>query len=307
MMNRRTFLKTTAIGAISGFGLLSGIDAFARPKKRKSRRKKTKVKAVPIATTETVFDGLMKSAQANNWKHYSIGALIGLIGQKLLGTGYLGGTLDINPALEGCVVNLLELDCVTFFESSLCLARIIKKERFTMDDYVQELTFVRYRHGKIYNYSSRLHYTADWIADNVKKDVVDDITPLLGGEPIKFDLSFMSENSELYPALRRTPKLIGEIESIEDSIRKRSYSYIPTKMVKENSNRIQTGDIICIVTSKEGLDYSHTGLAMVEKGVVRFLHASSKEHKVILDVELADYLPTHPTGLGITVLRPKEV
>lgn len=304
-MNRRNFLKTMATATVAGTGLFSAIDLFGRKKKR---RKPTRRKPLaPIATTETTFDGMIKQAQSSDWKRFSIGTLIGMIAQKLINTPYVGGTLDINEASESCIANLIELDCVTLFESSLCLARIIKKERYTMDDYVQELTFVRYRGGKIYNYASRLHYTADWMFDNVKKDVVEDITPVIGGELIKFDLFFMSENSELYPALRKIPKLIGEIESIEDSIRKRDYFYIPTAKVPSFSDRIQTGDIICIVTSKEGLDYSHTGLALVENGIVRFLHASSKEKKVILDVELSQYLAGHATGKGISVLRPKEI
>lgn len=301
-MNRRDFIKFAAgAGVISSLAFTS-LDAFARPRKRKPVKRKA-----PVATTESVFASLMKSAQSDDWKKYSIGALIGLIGQKLIGTPYVGGTLEVNENSEECVVNLIELDCVTLCESTLALARMIKKDRYTVEEYTQELTYIRYRGGKIYNYASRLHYTSDWIFDNVKKDVVDDISSLIGGEQIKFDVYFMSENSELYPQLRKTPKLIAEIGSIEDSIRKRDYYYIPNAKVAAFSDRIQTGDMICIVTSKAGLDYSHTGIAYVENGTVRLLHASSKEKKVILDSELSQYLAGHPSGRGISVVRPKEL
>jgi len=303
-MDRRNFLKSIAASAaIFGSSAIWSAQEIEAAK----RRKPTRRKSPPQVTTESVFNGIMNSVQTENWKNYSIGALIGIIGMRLLNTPYVGGTLEVSETVESCVINLIELDCVTFFESSLCLARIIKKERYSIDDYIQELTFVRYRNGKIHNYASRLHYTADWIYDNVKKGVVDDITPVIGGERIKFDIFFMTDNSEQYPSLRRTPKLIAEIGSIEDSINKRDYYYIPTEKTPQFLDRIQMGDIICVVTSKEGLDYSHTGIAHVEKGVVRMLHASSKEKKVILDVELHEYLQKHPSGLGMTVVRPREI
>lgn len=305
-MDRRDFFKTSLGVALFGGGLLSSIDLLAAKKRRKPVRRKKK-REEPIKTNEMVFEDIIKTAKANDWKKYSIGAMMGHIAQKFYGTPYVGGTLDINDMQESCVVNFLELDCVTFYETVLTLARIIKKDRLTIEDFTQELTFIRYRKGKLNDYTSRLHYTSDWIYDNVKKDVVDDISSVVGGDPIKFDVSFMSENSELYPSLRKIPKMIAEIESYEESIRKRTYYYIPNDKVASFSDRIQTGDIICIVTNKPGLDYSHTGLAIVENGTARLCHASSKEKKVLLDVEIDKYLQSNSSSKGISILRPKEI
>lgn len=300
-MNRRNFVGLS-LGLASSLFFPNLSDAKKR-KKKKTKRAPEK----PIETTSSRFEKLVKFSQTESWQKYSIGALIGIIGNKLLETPYVGGTLEINDEDEACVVNLIELDCVTFYENCLAFARMIKKGRSSMDDFTAELTFIRYRNGKIYNYASRLHYTSDWISDNVKKGVVDDISIIIGGEAIKFDLYFMSENSEQYPALKKVPKLIAEIESIEDHINKKEFGFIPTDRIASIADRIQTGDIIGIVTSKAGLDYSHTGLAYVDNGNVKLLHASSKFKKVVLDTTIAEYLAANSSAKGISVLRPREV
>ncbi len=64
---------------------------------------------------------------------------------------------------EQLVINLTGLDCTTFLENSLALARCIKKGTTSFEDYLEELQFIRYRDGVIDGYTSRLHYFSDWI------------------------------------------------------------------------------------------------------------------------------------------------
>lgn len=66
-------------------------------------------------------------------------------------------------------MNLTGLDCVTFFENVLDMARIFRQGKYEFDDLLAAVTHTRYRGGKLDGYLSRLHYTADWIHDNVAK------------------------------------------------------------------------------------------------------------------------------------------
>ena len=70
---------------------------------------------------------------------------------------------------------------------------------------------------------------------------------------------------------------------------------------------IHDGDIIYIVTSKDGLDYSHQGFAFWGKdGKLHMLHASSTKKKVIEDpLTLEAYLKGVPTSIGVRVFRLK--
>jgi len=257
--------------------------------------------------TRHIFTQIIKSAKEKKWESLPIGECIGNIGLLMIGTKYVAGTIE-GEGPEICRVDLTGLDCVTFYENVLCTARILKKGKTTYDDLIAELTLTRYRGGKLTDYTSRLHYTSDWIYDNEKKKVVRNITRKIGGKEYPVEVSFMSKNPGYYPALKEFPEFIKTIAKFEKEINKRRHWYIPKRKVKKSQRHIRTGDIIVLATNREGLDYDHTGLAYRdEKGKVRFLHASSGKKKVMLDAELYKYIQSVETFIGITVARPQEV
>jgi hypothetical protein len=257
--------------------------------------------------THQIFTQIIERAKEGKWESLPIGECIGNIGLLMVGTEYVAGTIE-GEGPEICRVDLTGLDCVTFYENVLCTARILKKGKTTYDDLIAELTLTRYRGGKLTDYTSRLHYTSDWIYDNEKKKVVRNITRKIGGEEYPVEVSFMSKNPGYYPALKEFPEFIKTIATFEKKINKRRHWYIPKRKVKKAQRYIRTGDIIVLATNKEGLDYAHTGLAYRdEKGKVRLLHASSEKKKVLLDTELYKYIQPVKTFIGITVARPQEV
>ena len=75
-----------------------------------------------------IFNRIQTKAVANNWRVLPIGDLIGKIALQLEGTHYKANTLELSVDSEICSVNLTALDCVTFFETSLAFARMLKRE-----------------------------------------------------------------------------------------------------------------------------------------------------------------------------------
>jgi hypothetical protein len=258
------------------------------------------------AASREIFKKVVDKAKAENWVKLPIGESMANIGLMLLGTDYVGGTLEGEN--EVCRVDFTGLDCVTFFEISLGISRILRKGKDTFEDLVNEITMTRYRGGKLTDYTSRLHYTADWIYDNEQKGVIKDVTKEIGGEKFPLHVDFMSKHPKFYPPLVDDSTLIGVMAKHENAINARQYYYIPKGDVAKIAPLLKTGDIIAIATNKEGLDYSHTGMAYRdEKGVLRFLHASQTKKKVILDQALHDYLAGVKSQTGITVARPLEI
>jgi hypothetical protein len=254
--------------------------------------------------TKQKFIEIMKLAQDENWGKLPIGDVIEKVASQFLGTQYLGHTLEGDK--EVCRVTFQGFDCVTFFENSLDLARIIKKGENSFPDFIKELTYTRYRNGVMTDYSSRLHYTADWINDNVKKGTIKDITKDLGGKEIKFKLSFMSQHPDKYQQLKNEPSMIPAIQQTEKEINSRTYYYIPTAQIKSIEPKLQTGDIIGLVVDNNGLDYSHTGLIIKSKdSVAHFVHASLTNSKVMTDDAISEYVK-YRNAKGISVLRPLE-
>jgi hypothetical protein len=293
-MLRRDFLKFTGLTASLGVVSRSLLNSLSLP-------------GGEIYSTETKdeFKKLVRKALCEGWEDLHIGDCMGKTGLSLLGTPYEAYTLE-GQGPEICRIDLKGLDCVTFFENVLCITRILKKDKFGFNDLIDEITFTRYRDGKIGDYTSRLHYTADWIYDNVKKGVVEDITQSLGGSVFPITVSYMSKHPDSYSALKSHPAYVSKIEKIEADINLRTYYYIPIEKVRTIEKQLQTGDIIAIATNFEGLDYSHTGLIYKDKGQARFLHASSKKKKVVLDVPLHEYVPEVKSNIGVTVARPLQ-
>jgi hypothetical protein len=229
------------------------------------------------------------------------------IGKSFLKTEYVANTLE-KEGDEQLVINLTGLDCTTFLETSLTFARCIKKGKTSFEDYQNELTFIRYRDGKLDMYPSRLHYFSDWIYNNQQKGIIKDITEDIGGKKIKFDLNFMSENPKYYTQLKDNPEFIPVISKQEDEINSRQYYYIPEDDIEKIESKIQSGDLIALTTSDIGLDIGHVGLAIkMDNGRIHFLHAPLAGSKVqITETPLSDYAKKIKKHTGIIVLRVLE-
>lgn len=260
----------------------------------------------PSQETRTKFHEVHKKIVDSNWKALPVGRLMTKVAQQLIGVQYVGGTLD-GPGREMCSVDMLRLDCVTLFEVTLNMARIMHLGKDSITDLVEAVTFTRYRDGMLTDYTSRLHYTSDWIDNNIKKGVIADVTKELGGEPFPLHLGFMSKNPKYYPALVANPEFVDVMRAIEERVNATQRFIIPTSKIEQIENQLQDGDIIAIATSKAGLDYSHTGLIVRDGSRARFLHASSAQKRVVFDKPIADYVSSVSTNLGITILRPLPV
>ena len=229
------------------------------------------------------------------------------IGKTFLGLNYKAHTLEKGDK-ETLVIDLTGLDCYTFFESSLVFARCIKKGKTTFKDFQKELTNIRYRNGIIDGYPSRLHYASDWLYDNDKRGNVKDITKKIGGILRKKTINFMSTHPQSYPRLKNNPEFIKRIKAVEDAMNKRDYYYVPQNFIACVEDKIQSGDIILITTGIQGLDISHTGLAIkLDDGRIHFLHAPIAGKKVQITKEpLADYIKKIDRHTGIMVARVLE-
>ena len=253
--------------------------------------------------TQQKFTAVRQKIQDSNWRALPLGKLIAKVGLELVDAPYVGGTLD-GSGRERCTVDMLRLDCVTLFEVSLNMGRIMKQGKDSLHDLIEAVTFTRYRDGVLSDYTSRLHYTSDWIENNIQKGTVVDVTSQLGGKPYPLALGFMSQNPKYYPALVENPQLVPVMQTIEQRVNLTSRTIIRKEDIASIEEKLQDGDIIAIATSKKGLDYSHTGLIVREGNKARFLHASSVKKKVMLDGPISEYVNRAESNLGITVLRP---
>jgi hypothetical protein len=282
-MDRRLFLRSL---------LLSSIALSASPLKLRS------------TTKEEKFEKIISKIKNLNTANLPINDLVAICAHSFLGVPYGGGSLDVDNAKEELRYTLDSLDCVTFVETTLALSLICKRNSSSLKDFEKELTRIRYKSGEIIDYSSRLHYTSEWIRDNVQKGILIALTKQLGGDSPVGKVNFMSENPSLYKALKNDEIMRQKIKENEKLINSNPVFYIPKSKVSDIENKIESGYVICIAASKKGLDYSHLGFAYRDAGKVRLLHASSAQKKVILDESISAYLSKHDSAIGISVLKP---
>lgn len=235
-----------------------------------------------------------------------IGEVVVEIGKTFLGTEYVANALE-QPGEERLVVNMRGLDCVSFYENALVLACCIKKNKMTFDDYKAELQFIRYRGGKIDGYPSRLHYTSDYMFDNEKKKVWKLIAKDLGGVPFTKKVGFMSTHPDSYRQIKENPAFAKVIAGQEQEINAREKFYIPKENVEKIVDKIMPGDILGMTTDIEGLDTSHTGIAIRQDGVTKLMHAPLAGKQVLIsDSALPEYLARNKQQTGIIIARPLE-
>jgi hypothetical protein len=234
-----------------------------------------------------VFDRILKKAEKGKWAAMPIGPCMGKIGRELEGTPYVGFTLELSKDHEVCAVNLVGLDCVTFFEDTLDFARMLKKGGRTPEDLLKEVTFTRYRDGVLGDFTTRLHYTTDWFVNNEKKGVVKILAPELpGAAPFTQKVGIMSQQPGNYRQLKAHPEMIPRIAEYEKQINSYELKYIPMDKLASVEPLLQTGDIVGVCTTEEGIDIGHTGLIYKdEAGVAHFFDASSSKNKMRVTLE----------------------
>jgi cell wall-associated NlpC family hydrolase len=222
-----------------------------------------------------------------------------------IGTPYTGGTLEKEP--EGLVVNLRELDCFTFVETVIALSRMYHAGDSTFDSFCSQLKMLRYRDGKIGDYTSRLHYTSDWIYENEKKGLVGLFGKNEGGSPYAFNLSFMSTHPSSYRQLSANSNLVSIMSGIEKDISNRTnyYYFIKEDSIDYLAEKMQNGDVVAFLTTVKGLDISHVGIIAGRPDSLTFIHASSTGKKVMIHTSsLSDYVKKSSSCNGIMAARP---
>lgn len=250
-----------------------------------------------------VLSNFWKYANKHQLANLSVNERIPIVARYFLNTPYKSNTLNVTKE-DLPVINLRELDCVTFVENVLALSYLPEYNDQSIDQFVDNIVKLRYRNGEIEDYTSRLHYSTDWLYEMGRQHLLTDITLFAGGISYPSEINFMSKNYDRYPPLKQDPKLLAKIKVIETDINKRTYYYIPKAKINEACCKIKEGDVILITTNIKGLDTSHLGFALKQKGETYLLHASSTGKKVVIsDLPLQEYMAGIQSQSGIMVAR----
>lgn len=251
------------------------------------------------------FQQLMQFAVEQNLATHSMNEIVQAIAKQLLGSTYKAGLLD-ESSEEILVVSLTEFDCVLFIEAVLAIARSVALQDYAYPTFVQHIQQQRYWDGHLQGYCSRLHYFSDWIDDNQKRGLVENIGTLLGAIPLEKTLNFMTQHRSSYSQMANNEENYRCIQQREASNTDRRITYIPTDQIRQRYSQLQAGDIIAVATDISGLDVTHTGLVYRhDDGHLGLIHASPIG-EVTIAYDLQDYITKVESAIGILVARPLD-
>ena len=258
------------------------------------------------------FNRLVAKAKSANWTALPIGERTAAVGQALVGTRYKHFTLEIDNRIESPSVNFQGMDCWTFFEIALGFARMLNEpeSNWTPEHLLHYIEIDRYRSGECTGeYLSRLHYLEDWLYDNDRRGLVEDLTRSLGGRSVPHSAREMSVGWRHYRYLAANRSLLGPLARMEANVSSRPLYEIPKNRVAGIEPKLRSGDVIGIISRDRNGLYStaHVGLALrTNDGVLHFMHASSPGNsgRVIVDAQPSKYLYRYRTDSGILVARP---
>ena len=254
---------------------------------------------------EDIFKSFIEFASKSKLANLKTGDRIVRIALYFIDCPYVAGTLEADGP-ETLQVNFKGFDCMTFVENVLAFDNLIQSKNRDFESFKNELKKIRYRDGVLDNYTSRLHYTTDWIFNNQIKGVVKLVETGTNYPFFPLKVGYMSTHPEAYPPLQANPSFVSVMSEHEARINKLSFRYIPKRSAASCNGIIRNGDVIAITTNIAGLDFSHLGFAIKDnKGLVHLIHASSSTKKIVFSTEtLYKYLAGVSRHTGFVIVRP---
>lgn len=269
---------------------------------------------LPLESTfrgTTKFSAIAAKAVRENWRALPIGDRVVKVARELEGTPYQGFTLEIDDRVESPSANFTSLDCWTFFEISLGMARMIEtpKRAYAPKDLLDEIEWTRYRGGTCRgNYLDRIHYLAEWYIDNDQRGTIEDLTRRFPTVRMPPQCGEMTKLWKHYRYLKHNPELRAGMAAHEERLNRTAVHMVPKAKVAAIEPQLRNGDIIGIARHDHGSYCSHVGLIVVDQaGQRRFMHASTTHKKVVIDDRLSAYLAKFKKHAGILVARPLPV
>ena len=279
---------------------------FLACQQRKKDTKQVVVEQPKVLAICQVADSTKVQAvldRLNEQSDQSTANLVAAAGKEFLGIPYVAHTLE-HGLEEPLTIEVEGLDCTTFVETALALAKTAKAQTSNFNQFAQELEKIRYRDGKRDGYLSRLHYFTDWLFDNEQKGLITQPAKDFG-KPLPVKVDFMSTHPDNYAILKANPELVKTMAEQEAKVSGRDYFYLPKTEFAANEDQLNEGDIIGLVTNIKGLDVTHTGILVRIEGRIHLMHASSLANEVVISEEpLDEMLQNKASYTGIVIARP---
>ena len=249
-----------------------------------------------------VMTDVLKDLQGS--ENMPLGELSVKIASAFVDTRCEAGLLDVYP--ERLRVMLDRTDNLHFLEMCIALAMTFKEHSdVTMDSFYdsfcERVRQFRYRDGVISKFSDRLFYFSEWIRQAEAYGILGEFTQRYG-EEYGQSFSYLSDHLLFLPQIGREPTAREDILAMERRMTDSGPFYrilldrVTDQLAKDI---IHHGDILAIVSDRKGEDVSKAGIVFKQGEELKFIYASMKEKKVVID----NFPPKKEAQKGIRLFR----
>jgi hypothetical protein len=200
-----------------------------------------------------------------------------VLSRHFLGYPYVADPLiGSSDTSEVFTASLDGFDCVTYIETILALARASNA-----DEFVEWLRKIRYEQGRI-EWERRNHYMTQWIRNNVGEGLL---------KPVSMPAVPTHSRERV---LSVVPGLAAQRTHVK---------CIPKSAAPRAAVHLQSGDVICFVSTRKNLDVFHAGIIVRDGKKVLMRHAS-RSRGCVVEQELSEFLKANRMA-GVIVVRPQ--
>lgn len=257
-----------------------------------------------------VLADAMSLARAAGADTLPMGALMVEIGRSLV---QLPLSSPAGQPTERLDVDLRSFDGLGMVEHVYAMAVVAKLGAATTatvdragveSQYERVLQTVRYRNGVMGGYASRLLYVSEWIADNDRKGLVQDLTRELGGSLDRGPVNVRSLALADDPTMT-DPDAVDDLRRVEARLSAQGRYVVREPALTAALPEVRDGDVVAFASAQQGRDVSHVGLAVRIDGSIRLLHRPVGESGVRISTNSIDQrLAASADEDGLLLARP---
>lgn len=175
-------------------------------------------------------------------------------------------------------VNIHSFSPLSFINAVEALAVASGVAQPTWRDYLVEYSKRADRRGEYAGVGSEIYHGAEWIADNVYRGNLKELTENFDGCLSKTkNLDYMSRNRDKF-AMLSDPEIFDKIEMIEMGFRVHRVPYLKRHFIsrKDVAGELRDGDIILMIVNADGSDIYRIGYVVSKDGERYLLRADTK-------------------------------
>lgn len=257
------------------------------------------------ATDSLFLEGLLRK---RDWSSGNRGVRIAAMAEGLAGIPEASVPQLMRDTTGAVSLDFSSLDPLEFIFTVLGTERAFSRNRSDWATVCEEYARFGRRNGEASGFSSRFLFPSDWIADNLYRNTIQEISGSLGQDlhqkektvdrllRSRDDYAALADSARWEEARNRTMGFVDH-----------RINQLPVNCFNKNEVRsgLRDGDIVVLYSTERDLDSTDLGIVKMKAGLPYLIHVSPSEGKIVVEAKPLDrYCQTNIRRIsGVRIFR----